>query len=217
MDWMFLVYLGVQRLKRLTVVLQNVRAHQVVSEQEGHLADHSPGQNLRLPPLRIHTLESDSESDNDQALESTAAKLRRLKAELAEVEAEIQAGPSKRTESSAPKRRSVLPPRPLVDMAEELSAFKQRLEAVEGADTGPGEETKPDEDEWTTRLERLRLAESSSQSKQEDTQSRDVTRDISLRDKSSVSDLDKRLARLEAAFGSDEISVSANTNTGKDR
>lgn len=167
------------------------------------------GPNFRLPPLRTHTLESDSESDDDQALESTAAKLRRLKAELAEVEAEVQAGPSKRPESSAPKRRSVLPPRPLVDMAEELSAFKQRLEAAEGANLGERVEVKPDEDEWTKRLERLRLAESPSTSKEEESQSQDATRGRTTQDESSSSsDLDKRLARLEAAFGSDEITVS---------
>ena len=102
-------------------------------------------------------------------------------------------------------------------MAEELSAFKHRLEAVEEADLGQGVETKPDEDEWTARLERLRLAEPSSVPKEEDVQSQDVTRGRSTRDDSSASDLDKRLARLEAAFGSDEITVSTDPSKGENR
>ena len=210
MAWIPLVYQVVQKRNKPTAGLRNVRPRsQDTCVGQGLMLIENAGQNFRLPPLRTHTLESDTESDSDQALESTAAKLRRLKAELAEVEAEVQAGPSKRPESNLPKRRSVLPPRPLVDMAEELNTFKQRLDAVEGAVVDTREASlKPDEDEWTERLERLRLADSAVGSNQDKPENRQVGTERSTQDGHSVSDLDKRLARLETAFGSDEMTVS---------
>lgn len=164
-----------------------------------------------MPPLRTHTLDSESDSEGDQALESTAAKLRRLKAELAEVEAEIQAGPSRLASSNAQthtKRRTVLPARPPVDLAEELSALKLRLGNAEDTDLGQGVSFRPDEDEWTKRLERLKVANPIDGSKDGGIDDQEVGRTDGKQSDSTASDLDKRLARLEAALGSDEITVS---------
>lgn len=161
-------------------------------------------QSYRLPPIRTHTLSSDSETEDERRLESTAAKLRRLKAELAQVEQEIAAGPSnppKRTTT----RRSVLPPRPAYDLAGELSGLKERLEAIEGH--GGREHVQEEEDEWSERLERLKLGEPST--------GRDIEEPRGGGDEATkteptypITDLDKRLARLEAALGSDESNVS---------
>jgi hypothetical protein len=136
--------------------------------------------------------------------------LRRLKAELAQVEQEIAAGPSnppKRTTT----RKSVLPPRPAYDLAGELSGLKERLGAIEGQ--GGTEYVQEEEDEWSERLERLKLGESST--------ARDIGEVKDAGDEPAqagatypTTDLDKRLARLEAALGSDESNVSSFTPAG---
>jgi nuclear migration protein JNM1 len=166
-------------------------------------------QSYRLPPIRTHTLSSDSETEDERRLESTAAKLRRLKAELAQVEQEIAnapaAGPSNPTKSATTGRRSVLPPRPAYDLAGELSGLKERLGAIEGQ--GAREHVQEEEDEWSDRLERLKLGESSTARGSVDTKG---DGDETTREGATypITDLDKRLARLEAALGSDESNVS---------
>jgi len=99
----------------------------------------------------------------------------------------------------------VLPPRPVFDLAGELSGLKERLGAIEGQ--GGREDVKEEEDEWSERLERLKIGESSTA---RDTggakDTGDETREIEAT--FPITDLDKRLARLEAALGSDESNVS---------
>jgi hypothetical protein len=129
---------------------------------------------------------------------------------LAQVEQEIAAGPSnppKRTTT----RKSVLPPRPAYDLAGELSGLKERLGAIEGQ--GGTEYVKEEEDEWSERLERLKLGESST--------ARDVEGPKDGGDEGTqpgtsypITDLDKRLAKLEAALGSDASNVSSFTPAG---
>jgi nuclear migration protein JNM1 len=161
-------------------------------------------QSYRLPPIRTHTLSSDSETEDERRLESTAAKLRRLRAELAQVEQEIAAGPSNPTRSTTTKRRSVLPPRPAYDLAGELSGLKERLGAIEGQ--GGRESVKEEEDEWSERLERLKIGGSSAGDTGDPKDAVDETTRAGAT--YPITDLDKRLARLEAALGSDESNVS---------
>jgi len=144
-------------------------------------------------------------------LETTVAKLRRLKAELAQVESEIAAGPSKPVATDTTgKRRSVLPPRPAFDLAGELSGLKERLAVVEGQ--GGVEYVKEEEDEWSERLERLKLGESSASMSAKGTRHPEVQTESAEKGKEyPITDLDKRLARLEAALGSDESNVCAYT------
>jgi len=124
---------------------------------------------------------------------------------VAQVEQEIAAGPSNPTKSTTTKRRSVLPPRPAYDLAGELSGLKERLGAIEGQ--GGREDVKEEEDEWSERLERLKIGESSTA--RNTGGPRDVGEEtIESEATYPITDLDKRLARLETALGSDESNVS---------
>jgi hypothetical protein len=105
----------------------------------------------------------------------------------------------------------VLPPRPAYDLAGELSGLKEKLGAIEGQ--GGRESVKEEEDEWSERLERLKIGESST--------ARDTGEHQDAGDEATklgatypITDLDKRLARLEAALGSDESNVSSFTPAG---
>lgn len=123
---------------------------------------------------------------------------------MAQVEQEIAAGPSNPTKR-ATTRKSVLPPRPAYDLAGELSGLKERLGAIEGQ--GARETVKEEEDEWSERLERLKLGESSTAGNTgEHKDAGDEATKIGAT--YPITDLDKRLARLEAAIGSDESNVS---------
>ena len=99
----------------------------------------------------------------------------------------------------------MLPPRPVFDLAGELSGLKERLGAIEGQ--GGREDVKEEEDEWSERLERLKIGESSTA---RDTGGAKDGGDEATQSGGSypITDLDKRLARLEAALGSDESNVS---------
>lgn len=122
------------------------------------------------------------------------------------MEAEIQAGPSTRPEATG-KRRSVLPPKPPVDLAGELAALKERLGGLDGLDMTEVSSARPDEDEWTRRLERLRVADRPAATQRAGGEGEDTGKG-SGSPVQPISDLDKRLARLEAAVGSDESTVS---------
>jgi hypothetical protein len=171
-------------------------------------------QSYRLPPIRTHTLSSDSETEDERRLESTAAKLRRLKAELAQVEQEIAnapaAGPSNASKRTT-TRKSVLPPRPAYDLAGELSGLKERLGAIEGQ--GAREHVQEEEDEWSERLERLKIGESSNTRDAAESK-HDGDEATKIETTYPITDLDERLARLEAALGSDESNVSSFTPAG---
>jgi hypothetical protein len=127
---------------------------------------------------------------------------------LAQVEQEIAnapaAGPSKSSRRTI-SRKSVIPPRPTFDLAGELSGLKERLGAIEGQ--GGGENVKEEEDEWSERLERLKIGKSSTARDSVDTKG---AGDEGTQPGATcpITDLDKRLARLEAALGSDESNVS---------
>jgi hypothetical protein len=131
-----------------------------------------------------------------------------LKAELAQVESEIAAGPSNTTERASTKRRSILPPKPAYDLAGELSGLKERLAVAEGSGSGK-EIVREEEDEWSQRLERLKIGESSTSSTAEGiSEAEDGAAKMETGTSYPISDLDQRLARLEAALGPDESSVS---------
>jgi hypothetical protein len=130
---------------------------------------------------------------------------------LAQVEQEIAnapaaaAGPSNPNKTATTKRRSVLPPRPAYDLAGELSGLKERLGAMEGQ--GGREYVQEEEDEWSERLERLKLGESST-ARDNGGPKQDGDEATKTEATYPITDLDKRLARLEAALGSDESNVS---------
>lgn len=129
------------------------------------------------------------------------------------MEADIKAGPSIRPEAAATgKRRSVLPPRPAVDLSRELDTLRERLGAVQTLELEEGSAVQ-DSDEWSRRLERLKLADRTSSDRPS---AADAATGESDRgdtgDRYPISDLDKRLARLEAALGSDEMTVSSSSH-----
>lgn len=132
---------------------------------------------------------------------------------MAQVEQEIAAGPSNPPKRATTTRRSVLPPRPAYDLAGELSGLKERLGAIEGQ--GGREDVKEEEDEWSERLERLKLGESSTA--RDTGANKDVGDEVPKPEATyPITDLDQRLARLEAALGSDEFNVSSFSPTGLD-
>lgn len=138
-----------------------------------------------------------------------------MKAELAEVEAEIKAGPSTSTQGTArdgrlaAKRKSVLHPKTAVDLASELIGLRERLSSLEDVDLRY-EERHEDEDEWSGRLQRLKMmGESAGRGETGRGEAGEGnTRPTDNAGTFPVSELDKRLARLENALGSDETSVS---------
>lgn len=160
----------------------------------------------RLPPLSRYASSSSSDTDEETRLprETPAARLRRLKAELAEVEAEVGSSSSSKTQSvshersNAGKRRSVLPPRQPVDVVSELANVRERLERIEfnGLDIGQTEAVGMEpSSEWRERLDKLVEAENRSK---EGNVAQPTA--VGQRD-GSLSDIDKRLAVLEQAVG----------------
>ncbi|ORX34148.1 hypothetical protein BD324DRAFT_636853 [Kockovaella imperatae] len=163
----------------------------------------------RLPPLTRHR--SCSSSSSDEPLKETpAARLRRLKAELEEVEAEIKAGPSTSsvhetavTESDEVggarngKRKSVLPPRTPVDLVSELGALRSKLTAVEMREKAEsfGVSTL----DWNQRLQAI-TKPAQDGSDHEPNDQRDVFSEPS-NSVNSLSSIDKRLASLEDTIG----------------
>ena len=127
---------------------------------------------------------------------------------MAQVEQEIAnapaAGPSKPSKRTT-TRKSVFPPRPVFDLAGELSGLKERLGAIEGV---ARDDVEKEEDEWSERLERLKIGESSTA---RDTGGAKDGSDEVMEPGATypITDLDKRLAKLEAALGSDESNVSS--------
>jgi len=128
--------------------------------------------------------------------------LAQVEQEIANAPAAGPSNPSKRTTT----RNSVLPPRPAFDLAGELSGLKERLGAIEGQ--GGREDVKEEEDEWSERLERLKVGEPSTA--RDTAGPKDGSDDATQSGPTyPITDLDKRLAKLEAALGSDESNVSS--------
>ena len=153
--------------------------------------------------IQRRTYSTASDEEDFFPRETPAARIRRLKAELMEVEADIQASSSKsRSRASASasaqgatgtgdqKRRSVLPPRPPIDLVGELAGLKERLDAVEVGTVRP----VVSESDWKAKLERL-------SEKPSDTSAPVDVPKGHLDSNASLSDIDKRLASLEDLVG----------------
>jgi nuclear migration protein JNM1 len=113
--------------------------------------------------------------------ETQLSRLRRLQAEVAQLERELHSSPAP---ASAPtnKRKSVLPPRQAVDVVSELSALRERLNtASEGA-------AAPERKDFADRLAELEVAP---ERKEERVPSPNLR----------VGDVDRRLAVLERTVG----------------
>ena len=156
---------------------------------------------------QLHPLShrSSSSSSEGGVRETPAARLRRLKAELAQVEAEIKGSPAPATalevtgngasSSETSKRKSVLPPRPPVDLMAELAGVRKRMDEVEMGDlAGPSSSNQGDD--WSKRIDRL-------QSNHPDPPNHSAEQNETIESSSEVnlSDLDKRLAELEDLVG----------------
>ncbi|WVQ71273.1 hypothetical protein IAR50_000799 [Cryptococcus sp. DSM 104548] len=151
----------------------------------------------RLPPLSRYASSSSSDSDEPSPLprETPAARLRRLKAELAEVEAQFGSSSKSQSETqhqTEGKRKSVLPSRQPVDVVSELANVRERLEAMETRDL-PAGEAESWGGEWGERLARLSAAEK----RKEESAGPSTAGEKDVR----LSDVDKRLAALEQAVG----------------
>lgn len=198
----------------------------------------------RFPPLQSFSDDNDSDSDADpdvkansrsRPLESTAARIRRLKAELAEVESSISSAPnnavasSSSTSTATPQpstsastskanpqgritRKSVLPPRAPVNLVEELSELKERLEKLDGRDLTQDLSSKgPHGNRWKEQLQQLQSTE---KGKEQIDLNEGAARQEGTASSSSststvpLSELDKRLAALEGTIGQVEPRVS---------
>jgi len=101
-----------------------------------------------------------------------------------------------------------LPPRPTVDLSKELNGLKERLGVLEDSDLGRESVAVEEEDEWASRLQRLRVSEQSGPGEDAEKEREGQSTQEVGEGRYPISDLDKRLARLEAAIGSDESQVS---------
>lgn len=169
----------------------------------------------RLPPANRHRSSSSSSEEEVVARETPAARLRRLKAELEEVEAELRDGASSSTgtsrrkatkdnegaEEDVPgKRRSVLPPREPIDLVGELAGLKDRLDAVTVGD--PPRSSGAGGSEWKERLQKLSHPVDSSPGEGAGTQS-----GVDDGKQAGLSEIDKRLATLEDLIGPSDPSL----------
>lgn len=189
----------------------------------------------RLPPLSSRSYASSSSSstcDDDgetssRPRENPAQRIRRLKAELAEVEKEINAGgpsqlkPSNTNqrgeETGGKKRKSVLPPREPIDLLSELAGLRERLGGLEvderdgfnGGVRGGGGGGGGGDREWEVRLSRL--GETSRQSRGRGEQADEDKGDEGeltgggQGNGIGLGDLDKRLALLEDLVGPTDL------------
>ncbi|OCF31869.1 hypothetical protein I317_02952 [Kwoniella heveanensis CBS 569] len=184
----------------------------------------------RLPPLSRHvsTSSSSSSSGSEDDIpttrqvprESTASRLRRLKAELAEVEAELASKPPPGTDQPTAvqkdamlegKRRSVLEARRPVDVLSELTGLKERLKrvdvdgvsSIEAQEEGESAQSGSSS-EWRERLERLsqfRKQIPSGEGEGGPASDGAAERAGQLSGENSLRCIDKRLAVVEDALG----------------
>ncbi|WWC60594.1 uncharacterized protein I303_103168 [Kwoniella dejecticola CBS 10117] len=152
----------------------------------------------RLPPLSRHSLSSDEDEEPEprpQLRESATSRLRRLKAELAELESEISSQPQA-SSSQLPqegKRKSVLPPKQPLDLISELSGLKDRLGKLDIDGLPEADETQIRTSGWSERLSRLNGQSPVAIRPEESIE--DSGKDVSL------GEIDKRLAVLEGTLG----------------
>lgn len=152
--------------------------------------------------------------------ESAASRLRRIKAELAEVEKEMAESPVAESSSSGStlaalpsakekvKRKSVIPPREPLDIVSELSFLRERIGAVDLSANGllmsSGDGNHGD-DNWKQRLDKLGVQEeahpngdnSGGKEGDEGSDAHGSSEGSGLK----LSELDKRLAYLENLVG----------------
>lgn len=115
--------------------------------------------------------------------ESQLSRLRRLQAEVAQLEREMHTSPAPLRGDSA-KRKSVLPPRQSVDIVAELSALRERLSTASETAEAPS-----DRRDVATRLTQLEVAPEKAPPPPPSSQV------------GHVGEVDKRLAVLERAVG----------------
>jgi len=128
-------------------------------------------------------------------METPVARLRRLQAEVAQLEAEMKASSDSATSRPAPpKRRSAIPARPRVDVVTELSTLREKLNVLSGDQLVPGPTTTVD---WQARLQQLELSQSEPE---EAASTKDETAQHAA-DSINVGDVDKRLTSLEQQVG----------------
>lgn len=144
-----------------------------------------------------------SSLDSSTPNETPLARLRRLQAEVSQLEQEMVANPVEGAVnadgmSSVQRRRPVVPARPKVDVISELSTLRERLNVLAGE--GPNTSTTPSLD-WLPRLQRLDHQQTGS--KAPSVQVKDV-------EHIELGDVDRRLASLEQQIGTaDDENVSA--------
>jgi nuclear migration protein JNM1 len=149
--------------------------------------------------------------------------MRRLKAELAEVEKEMSAGPSTQPSTLTPpvdsleragKRKSVLPPKEPVDLFAELAVLREKMNAVEVGDTGG---VGAPQVGWKERLERLERLERPVSVQNGGVIEGDGDAGPSPGGGSEggarLSDLDKRLASLEDLVGPSTEGLDSTSNS----
>lgn len=182
---------------------------------------------LGLPPLNRASSSSssgdefESRDGSSRPRETPAARLRRLRAELEQVEREITAGPADKggdaivgaagegSSGIKGKRKSVLPPRPPVDLVGELNNLRGRIASLDsdGASLMSGEMgARARVDDGL--LDRLRGVSVNGQGATQEGAgpttlgSRQMAEEPpALGEKASVSDIDQRLATLESIIG----------------
>ncbi|OCF56713.1 hypothetical protein L486_05567 [Kwoniella mangroviensis CBS 10435] len=167
----------------------------------------------RLPPLSRHTLStyspssSEDEDPGSQFKESSISRLRRLKAELAELESEISSQPQASTSGSGAgpsiegkegKRKSVLPPKQPINLVSELNGLKDRLGSLDIDELGVVDGNGLEPSEWDDRLKRLTGTVNSQSQEGRDVRHED---DENSKRQYSLGEIDKRLAILENALG----------------
>lgn len=125
--------------------------------------------------------------------ESRLAKLRRLQAEISDLENEIsQEGDSARARP-LPTRSPLLPPRSKIDLVSELASLRSRLsQASEAIDGGPLPVPQKQEDELVKRLRRLEVEPTGPSAKPTVEESQPMP---------PLGDVDKRLSSLEDLVG----------------
>lgn len=173
---------------------------------------------LGLPTLSRSPSSSSSEgaSSSRRPRDAPAARIRRLRAELEEVEKELAqpiASTSKMADSEPaeggssrpahPKRKSVLPPRKAVDLAGELSGLRRRLEVLNQEEVAEGSGHISNMGGVEQSLRRFAMGNGSNGEEEPNTQSPQVNGgEGGGAERATASDLDRRLASLETLIGS---------------
>lgn len=170
---------------------------------------------LGLPTLSRSNSSSSSEGpSSSRPREAPAARIRRLKAELEEIERElrstpdrheIQEGEASSSRLDVKKRKSVLPPRKGVDLVEEMSGLRKRLEGLDKVDTDGSQRAGGSSNGAEERLRHLSvkgISANGDETGDSHTQNKDEIDKEAGSSDLNVSDLDRRLASLEEILGS---------------